>query len=309
MSRLRVDAQCVDSLREKVCAWDLDFMQLEKGGLAATIEQAALARLLMTRGQFSRKLEQRGGSPVGYRTFGFSLNPESPFSWRGHSVEANKVLLFPQNGELYAVSEPGFHVMTVSVPEAYFDAYLDKNFSLLDQQRLKRQEVFECSDRAMNQLRQTFSYALRGEELAPAQTGWLESEMMTALFGACIEGQDLVSLRAGRRQKLVLAATESIEQMGGHKLNICELSTELGVSVRTLEYAFRDHYQLGPKAYSIAYRMAQVRRELLRMDGAHGGVAAVASAWGFKHLGKFSASYRQFFGELPSQTLAERHGA
>jgi transcriptional regulator GlxA family with amidase domain len=32
-------------------------------------------------------------------------------------------------------------------------------------------------------------------------------------------------------------------------------------------------------------------------------VTAVASRWGFVHLGRFGQQYRQLFGEAPSQTL------
>jgi AraC family ethanolamine operon transcriptional activator len=45
-----------------------------------------------------------------------------------------------------------------------------------------------------------------------------------------------------------------------------------------------------------------VRRRLLA--GAE-SVKAIALAFGFWHLGDFSASYRLQFGETPSQTLAK----
>ena len=32
-------------------------------------------------------------------------------------------------------------------------------------------------------------------------------------------------------------------------------------------------------------------------------VSAIASRWGFFHLGRFAQSYRARYGELPSQTL------
>jgi AraC family transcriptional regulator, ethanolamine operon transcriptional activator len=38
-------------------------------------------------------------------------------------------------------------------------------------------------------------------------------------------------------------------------------------------------------------------------------VMSVAHRWGFKHLGRFSATYRRTYGELPSDTLRRARGA
>jgi hypothetical protein len=43
---------------------------------------------------------------------------------------------------------------------------------------------------------------------------------------------------------------------------------------------------------------------LVQASDASGGVGAVASRWGIRHLGRFAGEYRKMFGELPSRTLA-----
>ncbi len=50
--------------------------------------------------------------------------------------------------------------------------------------------------------------------------------------------------------------------------------------------------------YLLAVRLDAVRRELLRRRNR--GVTDIATNWGFSHLGRFSATYRQYFGTLPS---------
>jgi len=37
--------------------------------------------------------------------------------------------------------------------------------------------------------------------------------------------------------------------------------------------------------------------------GPEAGVAEIANAWGFWHMGQFARDYRFMFGELPSETL------
>jgi AraC-like DNA-binding protein len=82
-----------------------------------------------------------------------------------------------------------------------------------------------------------------------------------------------------------------------------DLCRETGASERTLEYAFREHFGVTPKAYLQAVRLHQVRGELRAANPAFARVSDVANRWGFWHMGQFAADYRKMFGELPSQTL------
>lgn len=75
-----------------------------------------------------------------------------------------------------------------------------------------------------------------------------------------------------------------------------------GASERTLQYAFREQFQISPKQYLIARRLDGVRREL--RGGGENGVSEIANAWGFPHAGQFAACYRSVYGELPSETKA-----
>lgn len=53
-------------------------------------------------------------------------------------------------------------------------------------------------------------------------------------------------------------------------------------------------------------RLEAVRLSLLDSDPLGGTVSGVASEYGFRQLGRFSAEYRKVYGELPSVTL-RRH--
>jgi AraC family ethanolamine operon transcriptional activator len=84
---------------------------------------------------------------------------------------------------------------------------------------------------------------------------------------------------------------------------VFDLCRELGVSERTLHYAFREVRGLSPMAYFRAVRLNAVRQELKAAPDT-AAVHAIARRWGFGHPGEFAAAaYRRLFGELPSQTL------
>ncbi|MEV6906848.1 helix-turn-helix transcriptional regulator [Amycolatopsis sp. NPDC051071] len=90
-------------------------------------------------------------------------------------------------------------------------------------------------------------------------------------------------------------------------LGVADIARACRVSVRALQLAFRRHLDTTPMAYLRRIRLDRVRAEL--RDGGPGDgttVTRVAANWGFLDGSRFSAHYRQAFGESPSHTLRER---
>ncbi|OYU99364.1 MAG: transcriptional regulator [Burkholderiales bacterium PBB5] len=79
-----------------------------------------------------------------------------------------------------------------------------------------------------------------------------------------------------------------------------QLASLAGVSLRSLYAGFSACLGMGPMHYLRALRLDRARADL---QTGRGTVAGVALHWGFAHLGRFSADYRQRFGENPSDTL------
>jgi len=82
-----------------------------------------------------------------------------------------------------------------------------------------------------------------------------------------------------------------------------EIARKLGLSVRTMHDVVRRYRGMSLHRYLRLRRLWLVRKRLLA--GAD-SVKAVALTFGFWHLSDFSRSYRDQFGEAPSQTL--EHG-
>lgn len=80
------------------------------------------------------------------------------------------------------------------------------------------------------------------------------------------------------------------------------LAAIAGIRPRTLESQFKLHLGTTPLGWVRRLRLARARQQLLSAD-ATTNVTDVAMATGFTQLGRFSAYYRQQFGELPSRTL------
>lgn len=108
-----------------------------------------------------------------------------------------------------------------------------------------------------------------------------------------------------RVYQLVKTAREYIDAclLIGNIPSIVEICAQLGVSERTLQYAFKRDMQLSPIAYLRILRLNKARATLLSVTSVSTTVTQVAMMWGFLHLGKFSQDYRRMFGEPPSETL------
>jgi AraC-like DNA-binding protein len=85
---------------------------------------------------------------------------------------------------------------------------------------------------------------------------------------------------------------------------IRDVAAACGVTARSLEHGFKNTMDTTPLAYLRRIRLDAARKEL-RGTGVR-SVTEVARRWGFVDLSRFSARYRQAFGELPSQTLRRR---
>lgn len=103
--------------------------------------------------------------------------------------------------------------------------------------------------------------------------------------------------------RLVARARAQVLDHPGEPLSVADLCRRLNVSRRALQYCFQAVVGMSPLSYLRTLRLNQVRRGLHGMDGGRACVTRVATAWGFDHLGQFSADYRRLFGELPSRTL------
>ena len=89
-------------------------------------------------------------------------------------------------------------------------------------------------------------------------------------------------------------------------ITVSDLCKIIGVSERTLQYAFLEQFGISPKTYLQARRLNAVRKELRIADPSSLNVNEVAHRWGFWHMGQFAADYKNLFGELPSETLQKQ---
>ena len=130
------------------------------------------------------------------------------------------------------------------------------------------------------------------EELVVRQLLFGQPNRYSALLGA-------VSFPSPRYVK---RAEEFMEAHVDTALTLSEIAAHAQTSVRTLSAGFRRFRECSPME---AFRRIRLDRAHQALHQARGvTVAEIAQRHGFNHVGRFSAAYRERFGELPSETLA-----
>jgi AraC-like DNA-binding protein len=105
---------------------------------------------------------------------------------------------------------------------------------------------------------------------------------------------------------VVRRAVDFIERHAGEPIDVGDIATAAGIGPRGLQHSFRKHLGTTPRTRLLTTRLERAHRDLREGDPSRGEtVAAVARRWGFTHLGRFGAAYRDRFGCAPSETLRD----
>lgn len=97
-----------------------------------------------------------------------------------------------------------------------------------------------------------------------------------------------------------------IEHLEFAELSVREIADHIGVTERALQLTFRSHLGTTPAELLQRCRMERIRIDLLRDDRAAGSVLETAAKWGIRNRSTLASSYRKYFQETPTQTLARR---
>lgn len=102
---------------------------------------------------------------------------------------------------------------------------------------------------------------------------------------------------------LLRRAMAFIDDNAFRNVTLTEIAAAAYVTPRALQYAFRKHRDCTPMEYLRQVRLHYAHLDLIAGDRRTTTVAAIARRWGFAHVGRFAALYRDYYSESPHQTL------
>jgi len=118
-----------------------------------------------------------------------------------------------------------------------------------------------------------------------------------------IATSSLKEAKLTKGEKTALAIRDQVYHHMDGKVNIESFAKQYKVSVQTLENAFKSLFGFTPKKFLQLLKLNLVHHDLQNADPERSTVLRIASKWGFSHMGRFSQTYTELFGENPSETL------
>jgi AraC-like DNA-binding protein len=144
------------------------------------------------------------------------------------------------------------------------------------------------------------------ELLAESAVHGLEQQLIDALVTCLFNGRTRRQRgdRIGEDRSSIMSRFEAACATYADRMpSLVEVCTSLDIPERTLRKFCQQHLGMGPTVYLRLRRMNSVRRALSMAHPPGSTVMGLARRHGFTELGRFAATYRRLFGELPSATL------
>jgi AraC-like DNA-binding protein len=283
--------------------WKIDFIQFMPGMFSANLAQYLSDDFQLAYAKFNKTVKQEGISPEGVWTFAF-VN-EIKIYWRNYKVQPESIIIYAPGSEINVVSDANFEVMTFSISEDY----------LLEIAKELKMEEFFYSLRSIDlmvtknllwdELRKTIFNEINNQmqNLNPESDRVFKksfTKKLLVLLKDSTVSNDKVSGK--KRLKLLHDAEYFINQHITEPITVIDVASYLNVSERTLLYAFKNRFEIGPKGFTKVLKLNHVHHALHERKDIS-SIASIARDSGFWHMGQFYKDYKKFFGELPSDTF------
>jgi len=286
--------------------------QLEPGPLRGHHMRVSLPGGEISWVETSLPLRGRGHLPPGVWTLSIVLRSASRSVQHGIEVRAGTLVVHRPIAEHDGIYGRDFSIVCLGLRVAVFEELIQRQFPELA--RLLREEwrVAEPDGAASRELVVQFEQAaviLRSDERvrhSPAAKAVMQDELLADFLYALADATDPPPVPVlSSATALVRRAEELVQEADGLPLSVADLCNGCGVARRMLSHAFQQVLDMGPATYLRRLRLNDVRRALAhRQPGATPkNVTEIALDHGFWHTSRFSAQYRELFGESPSETV------
>lgn len=138
----------------------------------------------------------------------------------------------------------------------------------------------------------------------------MQQSLLGTIDHAFLTAPEVGAARAAARKyaRICRLADEFIYSNSRHFADSTEVAAAAGVTIRTLHNAMIAVHGMSLQRFMVLNRLWSARAAL-SIDGTTERVKTVAFDHGFWHLGRFSRTYRTFFGESPSETVTRARPA
>ncbi|HEY7312649.1 MAG TPA: helix-turn-helix domain-containing protein [Gemmataceae bacterium] len=300
-----------DELAKGFHRWDHRLRQIGGGAFRGELKFLEIGGVQILRVSCNRRLHAQGSPPPG--SFGFApvLPRNQGALWRGRRCKTGQVVTLVPGQEEDHITAADYEFVGLTVGGDFFRECAAVLGGFDPEERLLGRLALTprpgCCRSLTAHLRELLDLVEERSQLLvqPQTRQTVEQECIRRVVEVIAKstGSDRTEPWSSNRERLVRRADDYMQARLGDPLSVFDLCRELGVSERTLHYAFQEVRGLSPMAYFRASRLNAVRQELKAATAGTATVREIAQRWGFWHTGEFAAGYRRLFGEFPSQTF------
>ena len=292
-------------------SWDIDFLQLDGGTFHSELKQMILPEIHIAHTHFDCHLDQKGRSPEDMWSFVIMDKDASMFKFNHKNTQSTSTMvIYTPGAEIIGTSYAGFNVYILSVAREHLkqltqEIGLDKieeKLSKIDRVELEPQQAHALRVQLKDILK---NVALLKDKAITPEAKELLLNFLPMKFLKEISTQIGCAKHKVLKEKhfLYLEARMYMHTHFHEQISIVEVAKKFKISERTLRNYFQEEFNISPKEYLTALRLRKVRDEFKVVEKEKGVVEKTARKCGFNHMGQFAKSYKDFFGELPSETL------
>jgi AraC family ethanolamine operon transcriptional activator len=282
------------------------YVQLDRGAFQGNVQGVPLSE-----GLFWRTRANLGGYgtadiPPGFMLVALAGTNSKHEHWHGRRIDNDSIALANHRTGLEHRAGPGHESLAWLIP---MRRYSEEAGALgLEVPAFSGGDpVVATANGRLKRLRAVIDAVSRWGPLSPDEaqqaTRWFDAELVSATVECLAE---LKPARRNHRSRpgIAQAARDLIHAHVDRPLTLSELCRRLDVQERTLRHQFLTTYQCSPMDYQLALRLKLVQQRLRHVKPEKGAISKAATAFGFWHMGRFTAYYKRLLGECPSQTLA-----
>lgn len=300
----------IDAMAASPLAWNQEYEQIGRGRFEGRLTQLILEQLQLARIAWSPGVLQRGSAPDGTWVFGLPLVAEGSLHVRRRPVRPGELIAATSRDDVGFTATGRTEAMVVVLPTPLIDRWMqarrgiDKLDVNLPSPRWKvTTEEMDRRAGALSSLLQHLTTQSNDDE----SNGL--SQVAARIFDVILDmipsAEVIEPLHS--RARIAREVLKILQARLDDPPSITELCIAVGARERTLHLSCVEAFGRPPAALLAELRLNAAHRELSR-PSKDTSVTKVAARYGFVHFGRFAATYRRQFGELPSVTFVKARG-
>jgi AraC family ethanolamine operon transcriptional activator len=297
----------IDAMATSPLAWDQELEQIGRGRFAGHLTQLALDQLQLGRASWSPGVLQSGSAPARTWVFGLPLVAEGSLHIRRRPVKPGELLVATSRDDVGFTATGRTDLMVVVLPMSLIERWMQARRGIeklnidLPSPRW-RVSADEMAGRAGTLCALLQSLKNNSDHYFNGGLSQIEERISDVVLDMIPSAEIIEPLHS--RARVARAVLNLLHERLDDPPTITELCIAVGTRERTLHLSCVEAFGRPPATLLTELRLNATHRALSR-PAQEANVTAVATQYGFTHLGRFSSVYRRQFGELPSTTVAK----